>query len=124
MPIPLPERGAPLYNTKDKWADIETANVAFGYGIAVTPLHLIAGVAALTKLSAEYAGNVSVSYSYDGRDYSPPAPLAELLDMNPARLFAGVRQDAPSLRFRFRLADDGADLSSFTLWGVFARDLP
>lgn len=49
MPIPLPERGAPLYNTKDKWADIETANVAFGYGIAVTPLHLIAGVAALTN---------------------------------------------------------------------------
>ena len=49
LPIPLPERGMPLYNTKDKWADIETANVAFGYGIAVTPLHLIAGVAALTN---------------------------------------------------------------------------
>ncbi|MBQ4471762.1 MAG: penicillin-binding protein 2, partial [Alphaproteobacteria bacterium] len=49
LPIPLPERGAPLYNTKDKWADIETANVSFGYGIAVTPLHLIAGVAALTN---------------------------------------------------------------------------
>ena len=49
LPIPLPERGTPLYNTKDKWADIETANVAFGYGIAVTPLHLIAGVAALTN---------------------------------------------------------------------------
>jgi len=49
LPIPLPERGMPLYNTKDKWADIETANVSFGYGIAVTPLHLIAGVAALTN---------------------------------------------------------------------------
>ena len=49
MPIPLPERGVPLYNTKSKWADIETANVSFGYGIAVTPLHLIAGVAALTN---------------------------------------------------------------------------
>ena len=49
LPLPLPERGTPLYNTKDKWADIETANVAFGYGIAVTPLHLIAGVAALTN---------------------------------------------------------------------------
>ena len=49
LPVPLPERGMPLYNTKDKWADIETANVAFGYGIAVTPLHLIAGVAALTN---------------------------------------------------------------------------
>ena len=49
LPIPLPERGTPLYNTKSKWADIETANVSFGYGIAVTPLHLITGVAALTN---------------------------------------------------------------------------
>ena len=49
LPIPLPERGTPLYNTKEKWADIESANVSFGYGIAVTPLHLIAGVAALAN---------------------------------------------------------------------------
>ncbi len=49
LPIPLPERGQPLYNTKEKWADIESANVSFGYGIAITPLHLIAGVAALTN---------------------------------------------------------------------------
>ena len=47
--LPLPERGTPLYNTKEKWAEIESANVSFGYGIAVTPLHLIAGVAALTN---------------------------------------------------------------------------
>lgn len=84
----------------------------------------LSGVAALTKISAEYVGAVSVSYSYDGRNYTPPAPLPELLAMNPARLFAGVRRDAPSLRFRFRLADDDADLSSFTLWGAFDRDLP
>ena len=84
----------------------------------------LSGVAALTKISAEYAGAVYASYSYDGRNYTPPAPLPELLRTNPARLFAGVRRDAPSLRFRFRLADDAADLSSFTLWGVFARDLP
>ena len=28
------------------------------------------------------------------------------------------------LRFRFHLADDAADLKAFTLWGVFARDIP
>ncbi|MBQ3695866.1 MAG: penicillin-binding protein 2 [Alphaproteobacteria bacterium] len=49
LSIPLPERGTPLYNTKDKWAEIESVNVSFGYGIAVTPLHLLAGVAALTN---------------------------------------------------------------------------
>ena len=85
----------------------------------------LSGVGALTKLSAEYSGAVSASYSYDGRTYTESVPLAELLAVNPARLFAGVRPDAPSLRFRFRLADDDdADLKSFTLWGVFARDFP
>ncbi len=49
LPIPLPERGTPIYNAKEKWAEIESATAAYGYGIAVTPLHLIAGVAALTN---------------------------------------------------------------------------
>ena len=84
----------------------------------------LSGVGALTKLSADYSGAVSASYSYDGNDYTTPVPLPELLNVNPALIFAGVRRDAPSLRFRFRLADDSADLKSFTLWGVFARDLP
>lgn len=47
--VPLPERGSPIYNTKDRWADIETANVSFGYGLAVTPLHLISAVSALVN---------------------------------------------------------------------------
>lgn len=49
LSIPLPERGTPIYNTKEKWADIESANVAFGYGLATTALHLAAGVSALTN---------------------------------------------------------------------------
>ncbi|MBQ6205452.1 MAG: hypothetical protein IJK52_00050 [Oscillospiraceae bacterium] len=84
----------------------------------------LSGVGALTKLSAEYSGAVSASYSYDGRAYTDPVPLGELLRVNPALIFAGVRADAPSLRFRFRLADDAADLQSFTLWGVSSQDLP
>ena len=84
----------------------------------------LSGVGALTKLSADYSGAVSASYSYDGRAYTDPVPLPELLNVNPARIFQGVRRDAPSLRFRFRLADDDADLQSFTLWGVLSRDLP
>ena len=84
----------------------------------------LSGVGALTKLSADYAGAVYASYSYDGRVYTQAVPLAQLLAANPARIFAGVRPAAPSLYFRFRLADDEADLKSFTLWGVFARDLP
>lgn len=84
----------------------------------------LSGVGALTMLSADYSGAVSASYSYDGRSYTRPVPLPELLATNPARIFQGVRRAAPSLRFRFRLADDDAELRGFTLWGVFARDLP
>ncbi|MBI5163963.1 MAG: penicillin-binding protein 2 [Magnetospirillum sp.] len=44
-PIELPEVAAPL--VPDPWRDISVATVAYGHGISVTPLHLLAGVAAL-----------------------------------------------------------------------------
>ncbi|MGN1063643.1 MAG: peptidoglycan D,D-transpeptidase FtsI family protein [Alphaproteobacteria bacterium] len=49
LPIALPERGGVLKPSGKKWADITSANVAFGYGISVSPLHLIAGVSALVN---------------------------------------------------------------------------
>lgn len=49
LPIALPERGGVLVPRQNKWADITSANVAFGYGISVSPLHLISGVAALVN---------------------------------------------------------------------------
>ena len=79
----------------------------------------LSGVAALTRMTAEYVGNVAVSYGYDGKKYTAPVALPDLLRMNPALLFRGAR-----MWFRFRLADDNADLTKFTLWGVFARDIP
>lgn len=50
LDISLPERGRPQYPPEDrKWPDITSATVAYGYGISVTPLHLIAGVGALVN---------------------------------------------------------------------------
>ena len=49
LPIPLPERGTTQYNKKAKWADMESATISYGYGISVTPLHLIAAVASLAN---------------------------------------------------------------------------
>ena len=46
-PIELAERGRPLY--PDRWGDISTMTVSYGHGIAVTPLHLAAGYAALVN---------------------------------------------------------------------------
>ena len=49
LPIALPERGTTQYLRKEPWADMESATVAYGYGISVTPLHLISGVASLVN---------------------------------------------------------------------------
>ena len=45
--IELPEIGSPL--TPDHWREINTMTIAFGHGIAVSPLQLVAGVAALVN---------------------------------------------------------------------------
>lgn len=49
LPIRIPERGTTQYPTGAKWADITSANIAYGYGVSITPLHLIAGVGALVN---------------------------------------------------------------------------
>ena len=41
----LPELGQPMYPSK--WGMLSTMTIAFGHGIAVTPLHLLTGVAGL-----------------------------------------------------------------------------
>ncbi len=45
--IELPETGAPLYPTT--WREINTMTIAFGHGMAVTPLHVAAGVSAIVN---------------------------------------------------------------------------
>lgn len=71
--------------------------------------------AAITKLSADYEGDVSASWSFDGVTYTEPIPMAELLGMNHAAL------SAPSLWFRFHCADDAANLTGLILWGFSGR---
>lgn len=73
----------------------------------------LSGVDAITLVTADYVGSVYVSYSLDGVTYADPVAMEDLLSANPATLYAG----ASSLRFRFRLADDAADLTAFTLYG-------
>jgi cell division protein FtsI (penicillin-binding protein 3) len=43
-PIELPEVGAPM--VPDPWREINTMTIAFGHGMAVSPMQLVAGVAA------------------------------------------------------------------------------
>jgi cell division protein FtsI (penicillin-binding protein 3) len=45
--LELPERGAPL--VPNPWREINTMTIAFGHGLAVTPLHMMTGVSALVN---------------------------------------------------------------------------
>ena len=45
--IELPEVGSPL--TPDRWREINTMTISYGHGIAVSPLQLSAGIAALVN---------------------------------------------------------------------------
>ncbi len=47
MPLEAPERGRPI--VPQRWNDLSTMTIGFGHGLAVTPLHLIAGFAALVN---------------------------------------------------------------------------
>jgi cell division protein FtsI (penicillin-binding protein 3) len=43
----LPERGAPL--SPRNWGEVELMTISFGHGIAVSPMHVIAGVTAMAN---------------------------------------------------------------------------
>ena len=45
--IELPEKGRPLLPSK--WRDVNTATVGYGYGVALTPVHIAAATAALVN---------------------------------------------------------------------------
>ena len=43
----LPEHGAPLW--PKRWNEVELMTIAFGHGIAVSPMHVVAGVSAMAN---------------------------------------------------------------------------
>jgi cell division protein FtsI (penicillin-binding protein 3) len=49
LPVELPEAGAPLAPAAANWKEIATLTIAFGHGIAVSPLHVAAGTAAIAN---------------------------------------------------------------------------
>ncbi|HVI50858.1 MAG TPA: penicillin-binding protein 2 [Candidatus Sulfotelmatobacter sp.] len=55
--VELPEMGNPLY--PKEWREINTMTIAYGHGMAVTPLHVVTGVSALVN----------------GGEYHPPTIL-------------------------------------------------
>ena len=75
--VDLPEVGAPL--VPNPWREINTMTVAFGHGLAITPLQLVNGVSALVN------GGVLRPASLKYRDEQGPAPGTPVLSSKTSR---------------------------------------
>jgi cell division protein FtsI (penicillin-binding protein 3) len=49
LPVELPEAGQPLAPPVSNWKEIATLTIGFGHGIAISPLHVVAGTAAVAN---------------------------------------------------------------------------
>lgn len=49
LPVELPEARTPMAPLAANWKEIATLTIGFGHGIAVTPLHVVAGTAAIAN---------------------------------------------------------------------------
>ncbi len=49
IPIELPEATVPLFPPEKNWKEAATLTIGFGHGIAVTPLHVVVGTAAVAN---------------------------------------------------------------------------
>ena len=47
--VELPEQGQPIVQKAENWKEIATMTVGFGHGIAVSPLHVVRGTAAIAN---------------------------------------------------------------------------
>ena len=49
LPVELPEAGRPIYPPISNWKEAANLTIGFGHGIAVSPLHVVRGTAALAN---------------------------------------------------------------------------
>ena len=70
-------------------------------------------VLGIKALNAEYTGEITVQYSYDGENFNDEIAMADFLTMNLDELYAGLL-DARTITFRIWLAGD-ATLTSFVM---------
>ena len=70
-------------------------------------------VLGIKALNAEYTGDITVQYSYDGETFTDESAMTDFLTMDLDELYAGLLEAKP-ITFRFWLAGD-ATLTSFVM---------
>jgi cell division protein FtsI (penicillin-binding protein 3) len=70
-----------LLRPVSKWGEVHFANIAFGQGLAVTPLQMVAGYAAIANGGTYHAPKLALKVqSADGQTQALPVPAAALPD--------------------------------------------
>jgi len=75
--IQLPEAGVPIVPPASNWKEAATMTIGFGHGIAVSPLHVVRGTAALAN------GGIVLTPTILARGADDPPPQGRRI-MNPA----------------------------------------
>jgi cell division protein FtsI (penicillin-binding protein 3) len=75
--VELPEAGWPIVPPRSNWKEAATMTVGFGHGIAVSPLHVVRGTAALAN------GGIVLQPTILARDPTDPPPVGRRI-MNPS----------------------------------------
>jgi cell division protein FtsI (penicillin-binding protein 3) len=70
-PIELPEAGRPIVPSVASWKEIATMTIGFGHGIAVSPLHIVRGTAAIAN------GGILLRPTILARPADAPPPQGE-----------------------------------------------
>ena len=96
-------------------AALLTGSAAIPVSAAALPYtqEFASGLGDIKALNAEYTGDVTVQYSYDGETFTDEVTIADFLVMDLEVLYAGLLE-TKIITFRFWLAGD-ATLTTFIM---------
>lgn len=103
-----------------RWSE-EKMNSIKAQAIAVPKAQTISAVADLhhktilgiTGITAVFEGNVTASYSYDGKSYTDPVSMEDFLGNDPNALYKGAVNKM--IYFRFVIEDQNSSLTNFVI---------
>lgn len=103
-----------------RWSE-EKMNSMKGQAVAIPKAQTISAVADLhhktilgiTGITAVYEGNITVSYSYDGKTYTAPVPMEDFLGNDLDALYKGAVNKM--IYFRFVIEDQNSSLTNFVI---------
>lgn len=81
------------------------------YAVADMSHETIAGILSMTSV---FSGNVTISYSYDGTEYTEPVLMGEFLQTDVDALYAGAVNK--KIYFKIVLGDTEASLTNFVIF--------